>query len=625
MWGSASNHQVPRPDEGLSSTGEVRSMIKALPNCFVLLEGCFGGTDGPAAFYSEPIRIIRADTPADVPDALAAIDRAQEAGSHVAGFISYELGYALEPRLGPLLPGGQAAPLLWMGVFDVAGPLPELPKGPVEPPLDFEPSLTGDAYADGVERILEYIRAGDVYQVNYTLALRFEQPAEPLNLYAALKRNQPVNYPAAIKWDGGTILSLSPELFFRIENGVITTRPMKGTAPRARTLNEDRTAGAALQNDIKNRAENLMIVDLMRNDISRIAKVGTVRVPHLYTLETYRTLHTLTSTINAELKPHTRPSDVVRALFPCGSVTGAPKIRAMEIIHELERAPRGIYTGAIGVFRPDGSACFNVAIRTLNIPTHGLASIGVGGAIVIDSDAASEAAETQLKAHFLAGLSELAADQAPLQLIETLRWDQASGYAHLEQHLARLKESAAYFSIPLDILTARRALMHRALHYSASMRVRLTLDEQGHVEITDAPLGSDSELWRYTISEHRIKSDDPYRAHKTTRRALYDKEYALYANQGCDEVLFLNERGEIAEGSRSNVFIERGDKLLTPPISSGALPGTLRAELIAEGQAVENVLTVHDLLAADAVYFGNSVRGLKRAEPLSARSEVQMA
>ncbi len=366
-----------------------------------------------------------------------------------------------------------------------------------------------------------------------------------------------------------------------------------------------------------------MIVDLMRNDISRVAKVGTVRVPHLFTLETYRTLHTLTSTIEAELKPDIRPSDIVRALFPCGSVTGAPKIRAMEIIRELEPSPRGVYTGAIGVFRPDGSACFNVAIRTLSIPAKGQACIGVGGGIVIDSNAVSEAAETRLKARFLSGLPRLTADQAPLKLIETLRWEPGAGYAHLERHLSRLADSAGYFDISLDIAIAEHALREHAADYATAMRVRLTLDEQGKIEITDAPLGADAAPWRYAISQYRINSDDPYRAHKTTRRALYDEEHARYTKEGADEVLFLNERGEIAEGSRSNVFIERQGKVVTPPISSGALPGTLRAELIAEGRAEEAVLTLRDLELANGVYLGNSVRGLRPSRALNSPEHIK--
>ena len=594
--------------------------MASLPDTFVLLEGAFSGADGGSAFYSEPIRIILASKAGDVPAALASLDKALAEGHHVAGFLAYELGYALEPHLTALMPPGRSMPLISMGVFNAPSSCPELPAGPIRPAAEFTPNIGPDAYRQGVERILEYIRAGDVYQVNFTLALSFERPDEPLALYQTLKRNQPVAYPAALRFDGNTLLSLSPELFFCIENGVITTRPMKGTAPRARFLMDDRTAGLALQCDVKNRAENLMIVDLMRNDLSRISKIGTVRVPQLFTLETYRTLHTLTSTVQGELKPDVRPSDVVRALFPCGSVTGAPKIRAMEIIRELERSPRGVYTGAIGVFRPDGSACFSVAIRTLSIPARGPATIGVGGGIVADSDAASEAAETRLKARFFSGLPSDAADQAPLKLIETLRWDPALGFAHIDRHLRRLADSAAYFAMPLESAGAERTLTERAANYTGAMRVRLTLDESGVIEITDAPLGADRAHWRYAVSEQMIKSDDPYRAHKTTRRALYDKEYARLSKQGCDEVLFLNERGELVEGSRSNLFIEHDGKLLTPPVGSGALPGTLRAELIDSGQAKEAVLVLEDLDEAGAVYFGNSVRGLKRAERAKART-----
>jgi para-aminobenzoate synthetase/4-amino-4-deoxychorismate lyase len=363
--------------------------------------------------------------------------------------------------------------------------------------------------------------------------------------------------------------------------------------------------------DPKNRAENLMITDLLRNDLAKIACVGTVRVPELFTVETYRTLHTLTSTVEAELKPGTTPSEILRALFPCGSITGAPKIRAMEIIRQLEPEPRGVYTGAIGVFRGDGSACFNVAIRTLTID-GGRGRLGIGGGIVADSEPDAEAAETRLKARFLTSLARHPADQAPLGLIETLRWAPNTGFLRLPRHLARLAESAAYFQIPCDLAEIRRLLLDQTATYDLPMRVRLLLAQDGCASIACEPLTANPDVWRCRISAHRIDSNDPYRAHKTTRRGLYDEEHKCVVAGGADEVLFLNERGEVAEGSRTNVFLEREGRLLTPPVSSGALPGVLRAELLSGGRAREAVLRPADL-AVGTLFLGNSLRGPIRA------------
>ncbi len=567
----------------------------------VLLGAGFGG-----ALYHRPLTIVRAETAPEAEEALKAIDAAVAAGRDVAGYLSYELGYLSEPRLRPLLPARRQVPLLLMGVFEAAEPPPPAPVGDSLHPPDLTPALGSQDYEAGVRRALQLIADGDIYQVNLTYALEGAAPDDLQALYAALLNSQPVPYSAIVDLGGPKIVSLSPELFFRIDSGRIIARPMKGTAKRARTLAEDEIAARDLFRDPKNRAENLMITDLLRNDLAKVAKPGSVRVPELFTVETYRTLHTLTSTVEADLRQDVQPSGIIRALFPCGSITGAPKIRAMEIIREIERAPRGVYCGAIGVFRGDGSACFNVAIRTLTVD-QGKASLGVGGGIVADSDPEAEAAETQLKARFLTGLSPFAADQGPLGLIETLGWD--GDYERFERHLARLSESAAYFRIPFDVDDALAELASHAQAFIEPMRVRLLLDAASDVHVTSAPLGPPAASWKCKFSTHRIDSSDPYRAHKTTRRGLYDEEHARAAKDGFDEVLFLNERGEIAEGSRTNVFLERGGMLLTPPISAGALPGVLRAELIEHGRAVEATLRADDL-ATGMLYAGNSLRGL---------------
>jgi para-aminobenzoate synthetase/4-amino-4-deoxychorismate lyase len=585
-----------------------QSAVAGLPEApFVLLGAGFGRKQGE--LYRRPLGLLRAERPEEVASALAALDAAVAAGHDVAGYFSYELGYLFEPRLAPLLPQSRPTPLLLLGIFAGCSRAPDLGSSFAPPPTELSSTMSIPAYEAGVRRILELIAAGDVYQVNLTHGRDFEA-GDPLQLYPALLAHQSVPYPAIVDLSGPLILSLSPELFFRIENGRISARPMKGTAMRSRTLEADEAAGRALARDPKNRAENLMITDLLRNDLSKIAASGSVRVPALFTLETYRTLHTLTSTIEADLREGAAPSEILRALFPCGSVTGAPKIRAMEIISELEPTARGVYTGAIGVFRGDGSACFNVAIRTLTVE-NGRGRLGVGGGIVADSDPRAEAEETRLKARFLTALSPFPADQMPLGLIETMRFERGGGIRRLERHLARLCASAAYFNIPIDLAAVRRSLAERVSHLTQTMRVRLLVPESGAPTITAEPIGPGPQKWRCRMSEHPIDSADPFRAHKTTRRGLYDEEYARGRADGFDEVLFLNERGELAEGSRTNLFLERGGKLLTPPISAGALPGILRAELLESGRAIEATPTPADF-ADGALYIGNSVRGLVR-------------
>jgi para-aminobenzoate synthetase/4-amino-4-deoxychorismate lyase len=322
--------------------------------------------------------------------------------------------------------------------------------------------------------------------------------------------------------------------------------------------------------------------------------------------------------VSVRLLPDIGPDEVIRRLFPCGSITGAPKVRAIEIIRELEAAPREVYTGAIGWIAPDGDLCFNVAIRTVKIDAEGRAEMGIGSGLVYDSDEAAEYEECLLKARFLTE------PQQPFELIETMLWQREAGWTLMERHLERLQRSAAYFGFPCDPETVRARLEAASLGFSgACCRVRLLLDREGDLKIaaTAIPAPSAAGVMRYVISERSTDSRDPSLYHKTTRRALYDGEFERLSREtGCDEVLFLNERGELTEGSRTNLFIERGGRLLTPPVSSGLLDGTLRRELLGSGRAEEAVLTLDDLARAEHVFLGNSVRGLQRAERLAARA-----
>ena len=448
-------------------------------------------------------------------------------------------------------------------------------------------------YADAVDRIRDYIFAGDCYQVNFTFPLNFAWFGHPAALYARLRARQPVRYGGFLGDDKGGIVSLSPELFLEKAGERLITRPMKGTLAR------DRPA-AHLQASLKDRAENLMIVDLLRNDLGRVAASGSVAVEQLFAIEDYPTVWQMVSQVSARV-PGVSLADILSALFPCGSITGAPKVRAMQIIAELENAPRGVYTGAFGWIAPDGDLRLNVAIRTLELAADRTGRMGIGSGIVADSTAPSEWRECLLKAGFLR-------DCDPgLRLIETLRRE-AGQYPRLSGHLARLQRSAAWFGFGYDEAAVRLRLA--TMPASGRWRVRLTLDKAGAIDVQAFPLGDEPASPRLArLATTTIDSADPLRRHKTTARQLYDEALrGLDADSPVFDVLFLNERGELAEGTRSNVFVERDGRLLTPPLASGALPGVLRADLLASGRAVEAVLWPVDL--QQGFWLGNALRGL---------------
>jgi para-aminobenzoate synthetase/4-amino-4-deoxychorismate lyase len=457
-------------------------------------------------------------------------------------------------------------------------------------------------------------------------------------LYARLRQRQPVEYGAFLHWQAGRrILSFSPELFFRVDeaNGErrIVTRPMKGTAARGRTTREDRARAEWLRNDPKNRSENVMIVDLLRNDLGRLAKFGSVRTENLFAIERYPTLWQMTSTVTGELRPEVGFHDIFRALFPCGSITGAPKVRAMQLLAGLEGQPRGVYTGAIGFFAPRRTV-FSVAIRTLEVEGD-RGTMGVGSGIVIDSDAAGEYSECLLKAEFLAGPShQLSRSFASggfarlspsesFMLIETLLWN--GNYPLLELHLDRLMDSAEYFGIECERAAIKAALEDHARQFPdrAERKVRLLVDSENANGVeSELNLGSEilptpdaGRIGRVRMATHRTDSADRWLYHKTTQRPLYALAYGEAVRQGYDDVLFLNERGEVTEGAISNVFIQKDGRLLTPPIECGLLAGVYRRHLLeTRTDAEERVLTEEDLRTADAVYLCNAVRGLRRVE-----------
>lgn len=564
---------------------------------FVLLDDARAGR---ATLFYGLAATVRADALDEVVPALAAL---RALGGERAGFLAYEAGHALDPSLPA--PRALPSPLLWFGQFDRTETLDAaaidalLDAGPASiGPL--APAIDRAAYDAMLARIGGYIAAGDIYQANATFAAQVATRGHPLALFGRLRAAQRAPYGALVHTGSDWLLSLSPELFFDLSGRTLTTRPMKGTAPRGPTAALDDAAAAALAADPKNRAENLMIVDLLRNDLSRVAVPGSVRVPALFEVERYPTVLQMTSTVTAAARADVDAVDVLTALFPCGSITGAPKLRAMAIIAEVEAEARGAYTGSIGALRANGNAHFNVAIRTLTMQGRS-ARLGLGGGIVADSVADAEWAEAIGKAAFLA--------RAPraVDLIETMRCE-GGLVARRDLHLARLAASAAFLGVRYDAVRVDAAL-DDALYAIQQSRVRLLIAAFGAVVVQVSPLPAPpTDPVCVALAPLPVGPDDWRLRHKTSDRDFYDA--ARHAS-GAFEVVFVRPDGHLTEGSFTSLFVRRGGVLLTPPLADGLLPGILRAALVASGEAVEASLTAEDL--AHGFLIGNSLRGLMAA------------
>jgi para-aminobenzoate synthetase/4-amino-4-deoxychorismate lyase len=571
---------------------------------YVLLDDASGTASGavgtPARLYRDPVDIVRADTPAEVQPALDRLRDARKAGLHAAGYLTYEAGAAFSAKSVAV---GNEGPLLWFGLFadyeeiaanDVAARLPDPAGAWTGAPV---PLIDRDTYDASLSRVLDLIAAGDIYQANLTFAASVPFVGDPLALYARLRLQAGAGYGALIDTGETRFLSLSPELFFALDGDTLTCRPMKGTAQRGDTPEADRALAEALAADPKQRAENLMIVDLMRNDLSRVARQVAVR--DLFTVETYPTVHQMTSTVTATLKPACDAVDVLAALFPCGSITGAPKQRAMEVIAEVEHArTRGIYTGAIGRFDANGDAIFNVAIRTIAIE-DGAATMSLGSGIVADSEADAEWAECHAKGAFVT------AGQRRFDLIETMAFDPDEGLMRLEAHLTRMKASADALGFVFDRHAARNELQAATFRLRGPRRIRLLLSANGAVAIEAAPLPQSPAQATVAIVPLPVAPTDFRLSHKTSARGFYDQARKA---AGTFEVLFKDADGFLTEGSFSSLFVPRGTGLVTPPLRNGLLPGILRAELLESGRATEAPLTRTDL--ANGFFIGNAVRGL---------------
>jgi len=492
--------------------------------------------------------------------------------------------------------------------------------------MNLQPSVDRAEFTRAIESIHEAISAGETYQVNYTYRLNGAAFGAPIALYRRLRARQPVEYGAFIALPDGEpithVLSLSPELFLRHDAGLLTARPMKGTAARVAAPESDSESARLLGIDIKNRAENLMIVDLLRNDLGRLAQTGSVRVPALFAIEPYSTVFQMTSTVQAQIRPEVGMPELLRAVFPCGSITGAPKHHTMELIADLESTPRGLYCGAIGwLDAPQGEArigdfCLSVAIRTLTLgaAAEGLRPlrIGIGAGIVSDSRADDEFDECLLKARFLTGLDP------GFELFETMLWTPGQGVRHLERHLARLEHSAQVLGFEFD--RAALLAMLESFGRDASgviTRLRLALAHDGQLSLTHAPLAPlPTGPIRLLVGDDTLPEIDPLAAHKTTRRQHYDAGVRTAESAGAFDTLFFNRAGRLVEGGRSNVFVRLDGRWWTPPVSDGALPGVMRGVLLADPAwgAQERSLTRADLARAEGLVVCNALRGALPAE-----------
>ncbi|MDI3514468.1 MAG: para-aminobenzoate synthetase / 4-amino-4-deoxychorismate lyase [Rhodocyclaceae bacterium] len=632
--------------------------------CFALLDDCHATAAAPTSrLYTGFVREHRCDDPAALDAVWAAADRDLRAGLHAVVLADYEWGarllHAGHERLAPA-DGGSLRVLMFEDLQHLAADAVDVwlearereetgghgmdGRAPAAAGvLDIRPSVDHDAFCAAIARIHAAIGEGETYQVNYTYRLDFRTFGAPVSLYRRLRARQAVAFGAFIALPPGTdgpdyVLSCSPELFLRNQGGRLSARPMKGTAPRAREAEGDSEIARMLAGDTKNRAENLMIVDLLRNDLGRIARTGSVRVPALFSVEAYPTVFQMTSSIEAELPDDTGFPALLRALFPCGSITGAPKHRTMQIIAELENTPRGLYTGSIGWIdapsRPEqacGDFCLSVAIRTLTLERRAEGGegdegagcdgrMGVGAGIVIDSRAEEEFEECALKARFLTGLDP------GFSLFETLYATREDGIRQVERHLARLSASAAAldFACPRTAIVAALRQQVAGLAPGVPTRMRLALHKDGRFEIVVAALEPLSPgPVEVLLAPRPIEDPHGLLAHKTTLRSRYDEGIRAAQARGAFDTLFFDAEGWLTEGGRSNVFLRIDGQWLTPPVGRGVLPGTMRAALLddPEWSAREQALRVEDLFRAERIVLTNALRGVLAARLAACEAE----
>jgi para-aminobenzoate synthetase/4-amino-4-deoxychorismate lyase len=563
--------------------------------------------DGAWHCCERPVEIVSTHSPHDVAnclDRIAAVVR--PGGLRAAGFVSYE---AAEAFALPVRSGSRNAPLplVWFGIFPDSHVTVsrDLPVGGPYRAGEWRPSISRDEYLDGIARIKTAIAAGDTYQINFTFRLRASFEGDPLGLMADLFAAQAGPWSAFVNTGDHAICSASPEVFFRRRGDRLECRPMKGTAPRGLWTADDLARATQLHDSEKNRAENVMVVDMTRNDLGRLARTGSVQVPTLFDVERYPGQWQMTSTVTASVDD-TGAGPIFAALFPSGSVTGAPKRSSMKIIRDLETTPRGLYTGAIGSVSADDAA-FNVAIRTVVIDLQQrFAEFGVGSGVVWDSVDRDEYDECLNKAAMLTRRVD------PFALIETFRWDPAAGFVRLSRHIDRLRGSAAYFGFTeLDhaLLAARLDTLVAAA--TTPLRVRLQLERSGDIDLQCRGIEEDVRPMSVALADEPVSSSDVFLFHKTTRREVYERARARRPD--VDAVLLWNERGEITEATEANVVCELKGARVTPPLESGLLPGVLREELLERGAIREQVIRKDDLPRVDRIWLISSLRGWRSA------------
>jgi para-aminobenzoate synthetase/4-amino-4-deoxychorismate lyase len=550
--------------------------------------------------FSNPLAVVEAFSIDEVLSVIQLVEQETKAGYWAVLMLAYEAAPAFDSAL--QTHSLNDFPLVWVAIFDKPGDLPPRSDNDIYQASDWKPQILRKDYAKAIQKIHHHIENGDTYQVNYTFPLQCKFEGDAYSWYRDLFTVQEADYCAYLNLGRFKLLSLSPELFFERRGERLITRPMKGTMPRGRWLEEDQQQIEKLRSSTKNRAENLMIVDLLRNDLGKISDIGTVKVSSLFEVERYRTVLQMTSTIESVCKSGKGLVEILQALFPCGSITGAPKIRTMEIIRELEDSPRQAYTGAIGVVQPGGDCIFNVAIRTIVVDSQtNQVTFNVGGGITYDSTADDEYDECLLKAAFLTYHRE------EFEIFESMLLEEGSIFL-LERHLQRLKTSTEYFAYSFDEQDALATLDSILTnHRIGRFKVRLFLKRDGGIrfDIAEIPIQQQG-VRRVKFAEKPVDNRDIFLFHKTTNRKLYQQ--ALQQAGDYDDVIFYNEAGEVTEATTSNIVLVESGKYWTPPRSCGLLAGTFRDELLASDELFERIITKDELLQSHSFFLINSVR-----------------
>ncbi|MCT1578945.1 aminodeoxychorismate synthase component I [Oceanobacillus kimchii] len=557
--------------------------------------------------FLDPVDMIVANAKSEVISAMEKIETYTNQGYYAGGYISYEAGEGFDNNL--KTSDDFELPLIMMGIYKqpLEKSIDEQECPQTSELFDWEMSTSKKKYLKHVSTIKNSIAQGDTYQVNYTVRLHSNDVVCDHNLYEKLSKAQKANYCAHLQLGRYNIVSASPELFFQLKNGKILTKPMKGTMKRGKSIEEDIRNKQLLSESIKDQAENLMIVDLLRNDISKIAKKGTVNVPKLFNIESYPTVFQMTSTVSAEIEENVGIIDIFKALFPCGSITGAPKQSTMQIIQELENSPREVYCGSIGYITPNQEALFNVAIRTALIDTEqNTMSYGVGGGITWDSDPEAEYLEAWAKAEILKSLNE-----TNIELLETMKYENGHFFL-INNHLNRLNKSAEYFNFSISIKEIEQKLYEYAeenLNQKQAYRVRLLANKRGEIKInsTIIPVINENTNYSFQLAASPINKKNPYYYHKTTFRKMYEKFQEELGN--AFDILLWNDKEELTEFTMGNLVVKVEGEYWTPPIKSGLLAGTFRQQLIDEKIIKERIISKSELESVDEIWFINSVRG----------------